>query len=73
MLFCILLALYHFLSMSDCLEQSLLGDESHRLLSAARSAKMAVVYSQYTSLYVLTNVVSCFIDGSLPLLMVACH
>lgn len=38
--------------------QSLLGDRSHRLLSAAQAAKMAVVYSQYTSLYVLTNVVS---------------
>ncbi|KAG7240130.1 hypothetical protein INR49_027985 [Caranx melampygus] len=36
--------------------QSLLVDESHRLLSAAQAAKMAVVYSQYTSLYVLTNV-----------------
>ncbi|XP_074478944.1 alpha-protein kinase 1 [Sebastes fasciatus] len=35
---------------------SLLGDRSHRLLSAAQAAKMAVVYSQYTSLYVLTNV-----------------
>ncbi|XP_061921331.1 alpha-protein kinase 1 isoform X1 [Entelurus aequoreus] len=35
---------------------SLLGDASHRLLSAAEAAKMAVVYSQYTSLYVLTNV-----------------
>ncbi|KAF7658457.1 hypothetical protein LDENG_00012660 [Lucifuga dentata] len=35
---------------------SLLGDGSHRLLSAAQAAKMAVVYSQYTSLYVLTNV-----------------
>lgn len=35
---------------------SLLGDKSHRLLSAAQAAKMAVVYSQYTSLYVLTNV-----------------
>ncbi|KAG7497903.1 alpha-protein kinase 1 isoform X1 [Solea senegalensis] len=36
--------------------QSLLGTVSHRLLSAAQAAKMAVVYSQYTSLYVLTNV-----------------
>ncbi|KAM9836432.1 alpha-protein kinase 1 isoform 1-T2 [Aulostomus maculatus] len=32
-----------------------LGDGSHRLLSAAEAAKMAVVYSQYTSLFVLTN------------------
>lgn len=38
--------------------QSLLGDEDHRLLSAAQAAKMAMVYSQYTSLYVLTNAVS---------------
>lgn len=37
---------------------SLLGDGSRRLLSAAQAAKMAVVYSQYTSLYVLTNVVT---------------
>uniref|UniRef100_A0A672GPC9 Alpha-protein kinase 1-like n=1 Tax=Salarias fasciatus TaxID=181472 RepID=A0A672GPC9_SALFA len=37
---------------------SLLGDGSHRLLSAAQAAKMAVVYSQYTSLFVLTNAVS---------------
>lgn len=40
------------------IDLSLLGDSSHRLLSAAQAAKMAVVYSQYTSLYVLTNVVS---------------
>uniref|UniRef100_A0A3B4ZUY6 Alpha kinase 1 n=1 Tax=Stegastes partitus TaxID=144197 RepID=A0A3B4ZUY6_9TELE len=39
-------------------QDSLLGDGSHRLLSAAQAAKMAVVYSQYTSLYVLTNVVT---------------
>ncbi|XP_034712592.1 alpha-protein kinase 1 [Etheostoma cragini] len=38
------------------IDLSLLGDRSHRLLSAAQAAKMAVVYSQYTSLYVLTNV-----------------
>uniref|UniRef100_UPI0037E9AA87 alpha-protein kinase 1 n=1 Tax=Semicossyphus pulcher TaxID=241346 RepID=UPI0037E9AA87 len=40
------------------IDLSLLGDRSHRLLSAAQAAKMAVVYSQYTSLYVLTNVVT---------------
>uniref|UniRef100_A0A8C6WZI1 Alpha kinase 1 n=1 Tax=Neogobius melanostomus TaxID=47308 RepID=A0A8C6WZI1_9GOBI len=40
------------------IDLSLLGESSHRLLSAAQAAKMAVVYSQYTSLYVLTNVVS---------------
>ncbi len=58
MMFCEHLAFYNFLSLSACVEQSLLGDRSHRLLSAAQAAKMAVVYSQYTSLYVLTNVVS---------------
>lgn len=40
------------------LAQSLLGNRGHRLLSAAQAAKMAVLYSQYTSLYVLTNAVS---------------
>lgn len=40
------------------IDLSLLGESGHRLLSAAQAAKMAVVYSQYTSLYVLTNVVS---------------
>ncbi|TWW63619.1 alpha-protein kinase 1 isoform X1 [Takifugu flavidus] len=40
------------------IDLSLLGDRSHRLLSAAQAAKMAVVYSQYTSLYVLTNAVA---------------
>ncbi|XP_035799814.2 alpha-protein kinase 1 isoform X2 [Amphiprion ocellaris] len=46
---------------------SLLGDGSHRLLSAAQTAKMAVVYSQYTSLYVLTHVTTqgtCFLSYS---------
>uniref|UniRef100_A0A3B4AKI2 Alpha-type protein kinase domain-containing protein n=1 Tax=Periophthalmus magnuspinnatus TaxID=409849 RepID=A0A3B4AKI2_9GOBI len=46
------------LSMNDEHFSSLLGESSHRLLSAAQAAKMAVVYSQYTSLYVLTNAVS---------------
>ncbi|XP_013879085.1 alpha-protein kinase 1 [Austrofundulus limnaeus] len=36
--------------------QSLLGNERDRLLSAAHAAKMSVMYSQYTPLYVLTNV-----------------
>ncbi|CAM4509191.1 unnamed protein product [Leuciscus chuanchicus] len=35
-----------------------LGETRHRLLCAARAAKMAVVFSQYGSLYVLTNVVA---------------
>lgn len=41
-----------------CPSQSFLGKIQHRLLSAAEAAKMAVIYSQYASLYVLTNVVS---------------
>lgn len=64
MLFCIPLASCNFLFLVWLLEQSLLGDRSHRLLSAAQAAKMAVVYSQYTSLYVLTNVVSCSLTGT---------
>jgi hypothetical protein len=38
-------------------QQSLLGAGVHRLLAAAEAARLAVVYSQYASLYVLTNVV----------------
>ncbi|XP_056432102.1 alpha-protein kinase 1 [Gadus chalcogrammus] len=37
---------------------SLLGAGVHRLLAAAEAARLAVVYSQYASLYVLTNVVA---------------
>lgn len=40
------------------IDLSLLGNRPHRLLTAAEAAKMAVVYSQYASLYVLTNVVT---------------
>ncbi|KAF4111709.1 alpha-protein kinase 1 [Onychostoma macrolepis] len=40
------------------IDLSYLGESRHRLLSAARAAKMAVVFSQYGSLYVLTNVVA---------------
>uniref|UniRef100_A0A665T6W8 Alpha kinase 1 n=1 Tax=Echeneis naucrates TaxID=173247 RepID=A0A665T6W8_ECHNA len=47
---------FHAFRTNPHIEMSLLGDGSHRLLSAAQAAKMAVVYSQYTSLYVLTNV-----------------
>ncbi|XP_061090756.1 alpha-protein kinase 1 [Conger conger] len=36
----------------------LLKERGHRLLAAAEAAKMAVVYSQYDSLYVLSNVVT---------------
>ncbi|KAM9827797.1 alpha-protein kinase 1 [Neosynchiropus ocellatus] len=46
-----------FKSVPD-IDLSLLGDGGHRLLSAAEAAKLAVVYSQYASLYVLTNVTS---------------
>ncbi|KAK3507696.1 hypothetical protein QTP70_033958, partial [Hemibagrus guttatus] len=35
-----------------------LGDFSHQLLCAAQAAKMAVVYSQFVSLYVLTHMVT---------------
>ncbi|XP_041635383.1 alpha-protein kinase 1 [Cheilinus undulatus] len=47
---------FHSFKTNPDIDLSLLGDRSHRLLSAAQAAKMAVVYSQYTSLYVLTNV-----------------
>ncbi|XP_075999818.1 alpha-protein kinase 1 [Genypterus blacodes] len=49
---------FHAFRTNPDIDLSLLGDGSHRLLSAAESANMAVVYSQYTSLYVLTNVVT---------------
>nr|XP_040038160.1 alpha-protein kinase 1 isoform X2 [Gasterosteus aculeatus aculeatus]XP_040038161.1 alpha-protein kinase 1 isoform X2 [Gasterosteus aculeatus aculeatus]XP_040038162.1 alpha-protein kinase 1 isoform X2 [Gasterosteus aculeatus aculeatus]XP_040038163.1 alpha-protein kinase 1 isoform X2 [Gasterosteus aculeatus aculeatus]XP_040038164.1 alpha-protein kinase 1 isoform X2 [Gasterosteus aculeatus aculeatus] len=49
---------FHAFRTNPQIDLSLLGDRSHRLLSAAQAAKMAVVYSQYTSLYVLTNVVT---------------
>ncbi|XP_041821501.1 alpha-protein kinase 1 isoform X2 [Chelmon rostratus] len=48
---------FHAFRTNPDIDLSLLGD-SHRLLSAGQAAKMAVVYSQYTSLYVLTNVVT---------------
>nr|XP_029135484.1 alpha-protein kinase 1-like [Labrus bergylta] len=47
---------FHTFRKHPDIDLSLLGDRSRRLLSAAQAAKMAVVYSQYTSLYVLTNV-----------------
>ncbi|XP_056299101.1 alpha-protein kinase 1 isoform X2 [Pseudoliparis swirei] len=47
---------FHAFRTNPDIDLSLLGERSHRLLSAAQAAKMAVVYSQYTSLYVLTNV-----------------
>ncbi|XP_031706566.1 alpha-protein kinase 1 [Anarrhichthys ocellatus] len=47
---------FHAFRTNPDIDLSLLGDRSHRLLSAAHAAKMAVVFSQYTSLYVLTNV-----------------
>ncbi|XP_060720182.1 alpha-protein kinase 1 [Tachysurus vachellii] len=37
---------------------SFLGDFNHRLLCAAQAAKMAAVYSQFCSLYVLTHMVT---------------
>uniref|UniRef100_A0A667Y4I2 Alpha-type protein kinase domain-containing protein n=1 Tax=Myripristis murdjan TaxID=586833 RepID=A0A667Y4I2_9TELE len=47
---------YHAFRTNPDVDLSALGDRSHRLLSAAEAAKMAVVYSQYTSLFVLTHV-----------------
>ncbi|KAK2862678.1 hypothetical protein Q5P01_002211 [Channa striata] len=47
---------FHAFRTNPDINLSLLGDVSHRLLLAAQAAKMAVIYSQYTSLYVLTNV-----------------
>ncbi|XP_051923029.1 alpha-protein kinase 1 isoform X4 [Hippocampus zosterae] len=46
---------FHAFKTTQDVDLTLLGDATHRLLSAAKAAKMAVVYSQYTSLYVLTN------------------
>ncbi|KAI4891684.1 hypothetical protein NFI96_020320 [Prochilodus magdalenae] len=40
------------------IDLSFLGDCRHRLLCAAQAAKMAVVYSQFGSLYVLTHMVT---------------
>uniref|UniRef100_A0A3Q2XQ84 Alpha kinase 1 n=1 Tax=Hippocampus comes TaxID=109280 RepID=A0A3Q2XQ84_HIPCM len=47
---------FHAFKTTQDIDLTLLGDATHRLLLAAKAAKMAVVYSQYTSLYVLTNV-----------------
>ncbi|XP_036066874.1 alpha-protein kinase 1 isoform X2 [Oryzias melastigma] len=47
---------HSFRTNPDIRFERILGDESQRLLSAALAAKMAVISSQYTSLYVLTNV-----------------
>ncbi|XP_069578865.1 alpha-protein kinase 1 [Brachyistius frenatus] len=47
---------FHTFRSNPDIDFSLFWDGSHRLLSAAQAAKMAVIYSQYTSLYVLTNV-----------------
>ncbi|XP_062371744.1 alpha-protein kinase 1 [Sardina pilchardus] len=49
---------FHRFRTSEDTHMSFLGKIQHRLLSAAEAAKMAVVYSQYASLYVLTNVVA---------------
>ncbi|KAM4612056.1 alpha-protein kinase 1 [Polymixia lowei] len=47
---------FHAFKTNPDIDLSSLGDCGHRLLSAAKVAQMAVVYSQYASLYVLTNV-----------------
>ncbi|XP_041925579.1 alpha-protein kinase 1 [Alosa sapidissima] len=49
---------FHRFRTSEDTHMSFLGKIQHRLLSAAEAAKMAVIYSQYASLYVLTNVVA---------------
>ncbi|XP_034020145.1 alpha-protein kinase 1 [Thalassophryne amazonica] len=59
---------FHALNANPDVDLSLLVDRSHRLLSAAEAAKLAVVYSQYASLYVLTNVATqgtCLLSHSL--------
>ncbi|KAM3857840.1 LOW QUALITY PROTEIN: alpha-protein kinase 1 [Diretmus argenteus] len=58
---------FHAFRTNPDIDLSLLGDRSHRLLSAAEAAKMAVVYSQYTSLFVLTHAATqgtCFLSYS---------
>ncbi|XP_017277538.2 alpha-protein kinase 1 isoform X2 [Kryptolebias marmoratus] len=47
---------FHVFRTNPDIDFSLLGNSSDRLLSAAHAAKMSVTYSQYTPLYVLTNV-----------------
>ncbi|CAB1345069.1 unnamed protein product [Coregonus sp. 'balchen'] len=49
---------FHAFKTNPGIDLCFLGNNGHRLLSAAEAAKMAVVYSQYASLYVLTNVVT---------------
>ncbi|KAL2079086.1 hypothetical protein ACEWY4_024830 [Coilia grayii] len=49
---------FHRLMTSEHSHMSFFRKIQHRLLSAAEAAKMAVIYSQYASLYVLTNVVT---------------
>uniref|UniRef100_A0AAY4A8B6 Alpha-type protein kinase domain-containing protein n=1 Tax=Denticeps clupeoides TaxID=299321 RepID=A0AAY4A8B6_9TELE len=49
---------FHTFQTSQHIDMCFLGQIKHRLLSAAEAAKMAVVYSQYGSLFVLTNVVT---------------
>ncbi|XP_048883591.1 alpha-protein kinase 1 isoform X2 [Brienomyrus brachyistius] len=48
---------FHAFTTCPQIDLSFLKAKGHRLLTAAEAAKMAVVYSQYTSLYVLSNVV----------------
>ncbi|XP_023657807.2 alpha-protein kinase 1 isoform X1 [Paramormyrops kingsleyae] len=49
---------FHAFTTCPQIDLSFLKAKGHRLLTAAEAAKMAVVYSQYTSLYVLSNVVT---------------
>ncbi|KPP69125.1 Alpha-protein kinase 1-like [Scleropages formosus] len=49
---------FHTFKTSPHIDLCFLKEKDHRLLSAAEAAKMSVVYSQYTPLYVLSNVVT---------------
>lgn len=49
---------FHAFKTNPGIDLCFLENDGHRLLLAAEAAKMAVVYSQYASLYVLTNVVT---------------
>ncbi|KAL4631099.1 alpha-protein kinase 1 [Arapaima gigas] len=49
---------FHTFTTCPHVDLCFLKEKNHRLLSAAEAAKMSVIYSQYASLYVLSNVVT---------------
>ncbi|MBN3310756.1 ALPK1 kinase, partial [Amia calva] len=49
---------YEALKTSPHVDLSFMKEQGHRLLSAAEAAKLAVIYSQFAALYVLTNAVT---------------